>query len=116
MKIEVIEIKDLEGGGAEVIIDFDDEAKRFLINEGVISALEKGIARVKALHEKEVVEKSTYDFSTLSTRVQNCMEAEGISTVDQVKELIVSGRIKYVINLGDKGASELMQWYIRGNQ
>jgi hypothetical protein len=54
MKIEVIEIKDLEGGGAEVIIDFDDEAKRFLINEGFISALERGLARVETLHEQEI--------------------------------------------------------------
>ena len=56
MKIEVIEIKDLEGGGAEIIIDFDDEAKRFLINEGFISALEKGLALVETLHEQEVKE------------------------------------------------------------
>jgi hypothetical protein len=56
MKIEVVEIKDLEGGGAEIIIDFDDEAKRFLINEGFISALQKGLALVETLHEQEVKE------------------------------------------------------------
>ena len=54
MKIEVIEIKELESGGAEVILDLDDEAKAYLINEGFISALEKGLARVEALHEQEI--------------------------------------------------------------
>ncbi len=54
MKIEVIEVKDLEDGGAELVLDLDDEAKKFLINEGVISALEKGLAQVEALHEQEV--------------------------------------------------------------
>jgi hypothetical protein len=54
MKIEVIEIKELEGGGAELTLDVDDEAKMFLINEGLISALEKGLALVETLHEQEI--------------------------------------------------------------
>ena len=56
MKIEVIEIKELESGGAKVILDLDDEAKAYLINEGFISALEKGLARVEALHEQEITD------------------------------------------------------------
>lgn len=57
MHIEVVEIKDLESGGAEIILDIDDEAKKFLITEGFISALLKGLAKTQALWEEEVVDK-----------------------------------------------------------
>lgn len=53
MKIQVIEVKELESGGAEVIIDIDEETKKFLINEGFISVLLKGTVVVKELWEQE---------------------------------------------------------------
>lgn len=53
MKIHVIDIKDLENGGAEFIVDVDEEAKRLLINLGFIAAIEQGVARVQKLWEED---------------------------------------------------------------
>jgi hypothetical protein len=57
MKIQVIEVRDLENGGAEVIIDIDEETKKFLINEGFISVLLKGTVVVKELWDEKVVDE-----------------------------------------------------------
>lgn len=53
MQIEVIQIRDLEGGGAEVIIDIDDEAKKILINMGFIAGLKEGILATQKLWEDD---------------------------------------------------------------
>jgi hypothetical protein len=58
MQIKVIEIKDLENGVSEVILDMDDEAKKLLINEGFISALTNGIASVEKLWKEEADDDS----------------------------------------------------------
>lgn len=57
MKIQVIEVRDLENGGAEVIIDIDEETKKFLINEGFISVLLKGTVAVKELWDEDLKEE-----------------------------------------------------------
>lgn len=57
MKIQVIEVKELENGGAEVIIDIDEETKKFLINEGFISVLLKGTVVVKELWDEDLKEE-----------------------------------------------------------
>jgi len=49
MKIEITELKELTNGKSEVILDLDDEAKKYLLNLGFITALEKGLARVEPL-------------------------------------------------------------------
>lgn len=59
MQIQVVEIKDLEDGGAQLTIDMDDEAKHLLINLGFISAIENGMARVKKLYEDNPNEHTT---------------------------------------------------------
>ena len=56
MKIQVLEIKEMESGGAELILDIDEETKRLLINEGFISALLKGTVAVKELWDKKLLE------------------------------------------------------------
>ena len=57
MKIQVIEIKEMESGGAELILDIDEEAKKFLINEGFISALLKGTVAVKELWDEKLLQE-----------------------------------------------------------
>lgn len=57
MKIQVIEIKEMESGGAELILDIDEETKRLLINEGFISALKKGTLAVKELWDEKIAEE-----------------------------------------------------------
>lgn len=56
MKIQVIEIKEMESGGAELILDIDEETKRLLINEGFISVLLKGTVAVKELWDEKLLE------------------------------------------------------------
>ena len=57
MKIQVIEVKELESGGAELILDIDEETKRLLINEGFISVLLKGTVAVKELWDEKLLEE-----------------------------------------------------------
>jgi len=57
MKIQVIEIKEMESGGAELILDIDEETKRLLINEGFISVLLKGTVAVKELWDEKLLEE-----------------------------------------------------------
>lgn len=57
MKIQVLEVKELESGGAELILDIDEETKRLLINEGFISVLLKGSIEVKELWDEHLKEE-----------------------------------------------------------
>lgn len=58
MNIDIIEIKELENGGAEIILDLDSETTKYLINEGFISALTKGIAKVEMLWDENIGENN----------------------------------------------------------
>lgn len=53
MLIQVVEIKDLPDGGAEVIIDIDNEAKKILINMGFIAGLKEGMLATQKLWEDD---------------------------------------------------------------
>ena len=39
MKIEILDIKELENGGAELIVEMDEETKRYLINKAIIDII-----------------------------------------------------------------------------
>lgn len=56
MNIQITEIKELENGGAEYIVEMDDEAKKYLLNLGFITAIEQGIARVDKLWKDDTNE------------------------------------------------------------
>ena len=45
MIINVLEIYESEGGGANVVLEFDDEAVHFLVESGFNSILAKAIER-----------------------------------------------------------------------
>ena len=53
MNLNILEIKELESGGAELIIDMDDETKKYLLNFALIELIKRGLLEVKELHEKE---------------------------------------------------------------
>ena len=56
MNLEILEIKELENGGAELIIDMDEETKRYLLNRAIIDIIKQGLLEVKQLHEEKVSE------------------------------------------------------------
>ena len=45
MKIEVLELKELDNGDCEVMIDMDDEAQKVIIQVGFIKILEDTIKK-----------------------------------------------------------------------
>jgi len=53
MNLEILEIKELENGGAELIIDMDEETKKYLINKAIIDLIKQGLFEVKELWEKQ---------------------------------------------------------------
>jgi hypothetical protein len=52
MNLEILEIKELENGGAELIIDMDDTTQKYLVNYAIIELIKKGLLEVKELHEE----------------------------------------------------------------
>jgi ribosome biogenesis SPOUT family RNA methylase Rps3 len=44
-KIDIQEVTEHEDGSATVVFDCDDEARKALINEGLISLLEKAVSK-----------------------------------------------------------------------
>ena len=49
MEINVSEVKELDDGGAELIVNLDEETTRFLINYAVVDLLQKGLYEIKEL-------------------------------------------------------------------
>ena len=52
MNLEILEIKELENGGAELIIDMDEETKKYLINKAIIDLIKQGLFEVQKMHEE----------------------------------------------------------------
>lgn len=52
MNLNILEIKELENGGAELIIDMDEETRKYLINRAIIDIIKQGLLEVKQLHEE----------------------------------------------------------------
>lgn len=51
MNLEIKEIKELDNGGAELIIDMDETTKAYLINFAILELIKRGLHEVKQLHE-----------------------------------------------------------------
>jgi hypothetical protein len=61
MNLEILEIKELENGGAELIIDMDEDTRKYLVNYAIIELIKKGLLEVKELHETQVKEDKNED-------------------------------------------------------
>jgi hypothetical protein len=58
MQFEIKEMKELENGGAELIIDMDDETQKYLINFAIIEIIKRGLYEVRELHKAQVKEEA----------------------------------------------------------
>ncbi len=52
MQFEIKEMKELENGGAELIIDMDEKTKHYLLNFAIIEIIKRGLIEVKELHNE----------------------------------------------------------------
>jgi hypothetical protein len=53
MQFEITEMKELENGGAELIIDMDEETKKYLLNFAIIEIIKRGLIEVKELYNED---------------------------------------------------------------
>jgi len=53
MQLNILEIKELESGGAELIIDIDDETKKYLLNYAILEIFKRGLYEVKGLYDED---------------------------------------------------------------
>lgn len=58
MQFEIKEIKELENGGAELIIEMDEETKKYLLNFAILELIKRGLYEVRELHEAQVKEET----------------------------------------------------------
>ena len=52
MELNVKETIEHEDGSATLLIDMDEETKRWLINKAIIDCIKQGLIEVEALHEE----------------------------------------------------------------
>jgi hypothetical protein len=50
MKIELMDFKELENGGASMEVEMDEEGKRYLINYAIMDLIKKGLYEIEELH------------------------------------------------------------------
>ncbi len=58
MNLEIKEIKELENGGAELIIDMDATTQTYLINFAILELIKRGLYEVRELHEAQIKQES----------------------------------------------------------
>lgn len=58
MELQIREIKELDNGGAELIIDMDEETKAYLINKAIIDLIKQGLLEVQELHKAYIKEEA----------------------------------------------------------
>ena len=58
MKFDIIEIKELESGGAECIVEMDTKTKEYLINYAILDILQKQLDYVDKLHKEDYKNES----------------------------------------------------------
>lgn len=51
MELNIVEMKELENGGAEIIVEMDDETKKYLLNFAILEIIKNGLNEVKELHD-----------------------------------------------------------------
>ena len=52
MELNIVEMKELESGGAEIIVEMDDETKKYLLNFAILEIIKNGLKEVKELHDE----------------------------------------------------------------
>lgn len=52
MEFKIVEMKELENGGAEFIVEMDTETKEYLINYAILDILQKKLDNVDKLHKE----------------------------------------------------------------
>ena len=57
MELNIKETIEHEDGSATLLIDMDEETKRYLINLGLIECIKKGLIEVEKLHEEHKDER-----------------------------------------------------------
>jgi len=53
MKFDIIELKELPSGGAELIVEMDDKTKQYLLNYAILDILKNQLNEIDALHKQE---------------------------------------------------------------
>ena len=51
MELNIVEMKELENGGAEIIVEMDDETKKYLLNFAILEIIKNGLKEVKEMHD-----------------------------------------------------------------
>lgn len=54
MKFDIIELKELPSGCAELIVEMDEKTKQYLLNYAILDILKKQLNEIDALHKQEV--------------------------------------------------------------
>ena len=65
------------------------------------------IAQAKRIEAKKV---STDPFDSLGTRAKNCLLAEGINTIDQIRSVLDGGEMHKLPNFGKATVREIRLW------
>lgn len=53
MKIEMLNFKEREDGGAELDLEMDEEGKRYLINFAILEIIKRGLFEVTEMYEEK---------------------------------------------------------------
>ena len=53
MEFKIVEMKELENGGAECIVWMDTKTKEYLINYAILDILQKQLDNIDKLHKEE---------------------------------------------------------------
>lgn len=53
MEFKIVEMKELENGGAECIVEMNEETKTYLINYAILDILQKQLDNIDKLHKQE---------------------------------------------------------------
>ncbi len=53
MNFNIIEIKELDNGNAELIIDMDNETKKYLLNYAILELIKRGLYEVEELYNED---------------------------------------------------------------
>lgn len=56
MLLDIKETIEHDDGSATLMIDMDEETKRYLINYAIIECIKKGLVEVESLHEEHKTE------------------------------------------------------------
>jgi hypothetical protein len=53
MKIEMHSFKELENGGAELLLDLDEEGKHYLLNFAIIELVKRGLVEITDMYKEK---------------------------------------------------------------